>query len=295
MRVSELSRLNQQISYLQTATERMDRVQQELSTGRRLQRASDDPSGATVALGHREDIAYEAQMRRNLSSGSAFLNASEAALGSMTDALQRIRELTVQASTGTLSQQDRTAIAAEVNQLIGQLAQLANTKFGDAYVFSGFQSQTPAYQVTGNPPTTVTYQGDAGQRVRRISRQDAVAVNVTGGQVFGTMFDDLITLRDNLNGSAIPATIGASLTAIDAAVARVLDARADLGARANRFDAAEHVSENTDTNLQKLRSDIEEVDLPSTIVKFNSEQNAMQAALGAIGRTANMTLLDYLR
>jgi flagellar hook-associated protein 3 FlgL len=295
MRVSELSRTNARIGYLQSVTERMDRIQQELSTGHRIQRASDDPAGAALALGHREAITYETQMRRNLESGVSFLNASEAALGGVTDALQRIRELTVQASTGTLSQPDRTAIAEEVNQLIGQVGQLANTNFGGAYVFSGHQSQTPAYLVTGNPPTSVTYQGDAGLRIRRISKQDAVAVNVPGTQVFGTVFNDLITLRDNLMGSVPGPTIAASLVDLDAALTRVLDSRADLGARANRFDAAQRVSETTDTDLQELRANIEDTDLPSTIVKFTAEQNALQAALGAIGRTSDMSLLNFLR
>ncbi|MCC7365625.1 MAG: flagellar hook-associated protein FlgL [Dehalococcoidia bacterium] len=294
MRVSEQSRLASRIGYLQTVSQRLDKIQQELSTGRKIQRSSDDPAGASLALNHRQNLTFETQLRRNLSSGVSFMNATEAALGGATDVLQRVRELTIQASNDTLSPSERTAAGAEVNQLIGEMAQLANTSFGGAYIFAGHRSDAPAYQVTGTPPSAVTFMGDTGQRVRRISKQDAVAINVAGSNVFGTVFDDLITLRNQMNGSASGTTISGNLGAIDDALGRVLDARAEVGARVNRFEAAQRVSEQADTDLQKLRAEIEEIDLSETIVKFTAQETAYQAALAAMGKTANMTLLNFL-
>jgi len=295
MRVTEQSRLSARQGYLNQVSAKLDELQGQLSTGKRIDRASDDPAGSAISLGHRQDIAFEAQMRRNLSSGSAFLNATDSALASAGDVLQRVRELTVEASNDTMGSTERTAVAAEVNQLIGHLAQVGNTNFGGAYIFAGHKSDQPAYATTGSPPAAVTFQGDAGARVRRISKQDAVPVNVIGGQVFGTLFQDLITLRDNLNGSQPGSVIAGSLQQIDAGIDRVLQARADVGARVNRFESATVVSETTDTDLQKLRADIEDIDLPGTIVAFQAQQNAYEAALGAIGRTANMSLLNFLQ
>lgn len=295
VRVSEQSRLTAHMRYLSTVTGRMDKVQQELATGRKIERASDDPAGTALALEHRTNISFESQMRRNLENGVAFMNVTEASLSNVTEALQRARELTIQAANGTLSTADRTATVQELNQLIEHIAQVANSDFGGAYLFSGHLTRTPAYLVTGNPPTAVTFQGDAGQRVRRISKQDTVAINVAGPAAFGTMFDDLIALRDNLNLGAPGATISAALTGIDAALARVLAAREDIGSRVNRFEASQRRSEQIDTNLQQLRANLEEIDLPGTIVQLNAEQNALQAALGAIGRTSNMSLMDYMR
>ena len=67
-----------------------------------------------------------------------------------------------------------------------------------------------------------------------------------------------------------------------------------MGARVNRFEATTARSEETDTNLQELRSNIEDIDVAETIIQFTAAQNALQAALGAIGKTSNMTLLNYL-
>jgi len=295
MRLSEQSRAHNQVAYMSAAAERADRVQRQLSTNRRIDRASDDPSGAALAMQHRKNIAFEAQMRRNLENGTAFLNVTESALDSATDILQRARELTVQASNDTLGASEKQNVASEMDQLIQQLAQVANTNFGGVYIFSGYQTQTPAYNVAGNPPAAITWQGDSGLRTRRISAQDSVAVNVIGDQAFGDIFDDLIALRENLEANAPGTTVGNSLADIDRAMDRVLNTRADVGARLNRLEATTYRSEETDTNLQELRAEIEDIDIAETIIQFTAAQNALEAALGAIGRTSDMSLLNYLR
>lgn len=295
MRLSEQSRLQNQTNYLSQAARRMNDMQQQLATNRRIDRASDDPIGAAMAMQHRKNIAFEAQMRRNLENGTAFLNVTESSLSSVTDLLHRARELTVQASNDTLGPNEKIQIGSEINQIVEQLAQVANANFGGVYIFSGHQTQTPAFNVAGTPPNTITWQGDNGTRERRISPQDVVPVNIIGGQVFGDMFDNLIQLRDNLNAGVPGETINDSIADIDSALDRVLNARAEVGARLNRFEATKYRSEETDTNLQSLRADIEDVDIADAILKFTAAQNAMEAALGAIGRTSNMTLLNFLR
>jgi len=295
MRLSEQSRAHNQVAYMSAAAERADRVQRQLSTNRRIDRASDDPSGAALAMQHRKNIAFEAQMRRNLQNGTAFLNVTESALDSATDVLQRARELTVQGSNDTLGASEKQNVAAELDQLIQQLAQVANTNFGGVYIFSGHQTQTAAYNVAGAPPVAITWQGDSGLRTRRISAQDSVAANVIGDDAFGDIFDDLIVLRDNLQANAPGATVGNSLADIDRALDRVLNTRADVGARLNRLEATTYRSEETDTNLQELRAEIEDIDIAETIIKFTAAQNALEAALGAIGQTSNLSLLNYLR
>lgn len=295
MRVSETMRLTNHQRYLHEVATKLDETQRQLASGRKLERASDDPTAAALALHYRRGITYEAQMRRNIENGIAFMNVTEAALEGATETLQRLRELTVQAASDTLSTEERQTLAREVDQLLRHLAQIANTEFGDAYIFAGTNTDTPAYAVTGDPPTAVTYQGDTGLRTYQISREAQVPVNLVGADVFGTTFDDLIALRDALQSGASGTTLAPYLSALDAGLDRVLTARAELGARINRFEAALQQSLTTDLNLQQLQSEVEDVDLAQAIVWLSSEEVALQAALGAIGRAANLTLLDYLR
>ena len=296
MRVTDRARLLDHQRFLQVATANLDKTQQELSTGRRINRASDDPQGTALALAHRADLADGVQMRRNLDNGTAFLNATETALSGANDLVQRARELTVQASNGTLSDQERQAIGKEIDQITQEMVQIGNTNFGGVSIFAGHKTQTPAFTFTGPPIATVTYQGDNGQRMHQISKDEAVATNVIGSAVFGSVFTDLINLRNNLNTPAVaPSVIAGSIGAMDGALDRIVQARADVGARVNRFEATKTRSEDTDTNLTELRAQLEEVDLTSTVVKFNAEQNALQSALGAIGKTDSMSLLNFLR
>jgi flagellar hook-associated protein 3 FlgL len=294
-RISELGRQTARLRILNAVTARTDALQRQIASGKRIQRPSDDPSGSAISTRIRRDISYEAQMRRNLQGGMAFINATEGALDSATTALQRVRELTVQASSDTLSGSERIAIGKEVEQLIQHLAQIGNSNFGGVYIFSGYQTQTPAYDVVGSPPSAVTYQGDNGLRVRKLSKQDAAAVNVTGATAFGTVFDDLLVLRNNLNGSQPGTVIASSLTGIDTALERILTARAETGASFNRFEQTLAQSEISNIDMQERRASIEDVDITDAIVRLSGQQASLQAALMTIGRVSELSLMNFMR
>lgn len=294
MRISEQSRVTNHIAYVQDTEGRLDQIQQQLATGRKIRIASDDPEGASISMGHRRDINFESQMRRNVESGIAFMNATEAALASAGEVIHRARELAVQGANGTNSQEGRKAMAIEVDQLLKQMLQIGNTTFGEAYIFAGTETDQPAFTSNPGPVITgVTYDGNSDLRERRISKQDTAAVNVAGNVAFPQIFQDLIALRDALNANA--PNINQHIATMDSALDAVLAARADIGARINRFTDARLRSEQKDTDLQDLRSSIEDVDLADAIVKLTAQQNQLQAALGAIGRTSNMTLMDFMR
>jgi flagellar hook-associated protein 3 FlgL len=294
IRVTEQSRLTDHVSYLQGAEAQLNRVQQQLATGRKVDKPSDDPEGTSISMNYRRDITFETQMRRNIDGGVAFMNATESALSSATDVIHRARELAVQGANGTNSQSGRDTMATEIDQLLQQMVQIGNSNFNGAYIFSGTKTDQPAFAVTGSPTTTaVTYQGDQGQRLRRISRQDTSPVNTTGTAAFGDVFKDMIALRDNLRAGA--ANVNDSIGALDKDLDVVLNARADNGARINAFTDASTRSEKSDTELQNLRANIEDVDVTQAIVELTAKQNQLQATLGAIGKTLNMSLLDFIR
>lgn len=298
IRITEQSRLTDHVSFMQTAESRLNQIQQQLSTGRKVDHPSDDPEGTSISMGYRRDIIFETQMRRNIDGGVAFMNASESAMSSATDVIQRARELAVQGANGTNSQEGRDAMAIETDQLLQQMVQIANSNFNGAYIFAGQKTDQAAYVTTGAPELTgVTFQGDTGDRVRRISQgtgsQGTSAINVAGPAVFSDVFQNLITLRDNLRANS--PTINASIGALDKNLDSVMNARADIGARINAFNDVAIRSQKKDTDLQDLRANIEDVDVTEAILQLTARQNQMQATLGAIGTTMNMSLLDFIR
>lgn len=183
--VDRLSTLQIFQSGLSTILDRqadLARTQNELATGKKILSPSDDPSGSVKILDIEEDIQLVDQYQRNASTAEGQLAREEATLSDITNTLQRVRELVVQANNATQSAETRAAIAAELRGRLDELVSLANTRDGnDEYIFAGFQSATqPFVQQGGN----VTYSGDDGQRFLDIAAGAQVAVRDSGSRVF---------------------------------------------------------------------------------------------------------------
>ncbi|MFT6770745.1 flagellar hook-associated protein FlgL [Congregibacter sp.] len=158
------------------------RTQLELSSGKRIQSPSDDPSGAVKILDLEEDIRLVDQYQRNASLAQGQLAVEESTLSGVNNVLQRVRELTVQANNATQSPETRASIAVEVNARLEELVALANTRdANDEYLFAGFQAQTQPFTQQGG---AVTYSGDDGQRFLDIAASAQIAVRDSGSRVF---------------------------------------------------------------------------------------------------------------
>jgi flagellar hook-associated protein 3 FlgL len=159
------------------------KVQRQLSSGNRILSSSDDPVASARLLGLHEQAAVTEQHQRNLDLARGRLSVGESLLGEAGNALQRVRELTLQAHNAPLSDSDRQAIAQEVRQLHGELLALANTRDGNGeYLFAGFKTHTEPFVLDANGG--VIYQGDGGQRLAQIGQSLQIAVGDSGAQVF---------------------------------------------------------------------------------------------------------------
>jgi len=130
----------------------MQRHQAQLATNRKIVRLSDDPIGVIKSVNARSKLNDIGQFNRNVDDARAWMTASETAVSEVNEVLKRAYELTVQAASDTLSNDDRQAIAQEIVQLRDHIVQIGNTTIGDKFVFGG-------YNVT-NQPYTVIYEDD---------------------------------------------------------------------------------------------------------------------------------------
>src|SRR4051812_25767768 len=117
MRISQKMMADNALRNIQTNQARVDALESQITSGTRITRPSDDPIGAARALSLQESLDQSTQYGRNIDQATSWLNATDSALGSVTDALARSRELAVQAANGALTPSDRTALQAEVTQL----------------------------------------------------------------------------------------------------------------------------------------------------------------------------------
>lgn len=183
IRISSQQIFNGGINRLQGINSNLVDTQQQISTGKKVNKPSDDPVAAARILKLDQELKRVDTYERNANLADNRLKQEENALAGAVDIIQRVRELTVQAGSGSLSANDRQSISAELKERLGQLANITNSRDASGeYIFSGFQGQTPAFAQDGSGDWK--YQGDEGQRVLEIDDGVTVPISDHGKGIF---------------------------------------------------------------------------------------------------------------
>lgn len=183
MRISSQQVFNSGVNRLQDQGASLQKTQEQVSTGKKVNRPSDDPVAAARILKLNQEKAQIDQYQRNVDLAENRLQQEESTLGDMNDLLERVRELTVQAGNGSLTQADRQSIAAELRQRLDQMASLANTRDASGeYIFSGFKGGTQAF--ARNISGDWVYQGDEGERSLEVDTGVRSTISDHGKELF---------------------------------------------------------------------------------------------------------------
>jgi flagellar hook-associated protein 3 FlgL len=207
MRITNTMLADTTIRNLATNLARMETYSNQLTSGRRVARPSDDPVAVVGILAHQANLEQLDQHLKNIDEAASWLEVSDSALDSTGQAFQRARELAVRGASDTLTADDRLAIKAEIDALTEQIVQFANTTYGDRYIFSGTRTTTPAY-ASGLPPT---FSGNAGGIQREIGPNTNVTISVPGQATFDPIFTALTDLSTALaadDTAAIETSLG---------------------------------------------------------------------------------------
>jgi len=177
---------------INTHQSRMTDLQNNISTGKKVRLPHEDPVAATHSMLYRTRISEIRQFINNIKEGKSRLEIAEGAIRSAVDILHRLEELTVQGANGTYTQEDRAKIAVEIDELLKQMIEIANTKFKGESIFAGFQTdRVPFEPLTTRPSfadreviTKVKYHGDIGQLNREIEQEVYSPANLNGNRIF---------------------------------------------------------------------------------------------------------------
>ncbi len=184
MRISSSQLQASAINSILDQQAKLSKVQLQIASGRRVLTPADDPAGAARALNLLESASSSTQYTRNVDIAESRLQFEEVSLTSVTNLIQRVRELTVQGNNDSNDSSSRALIASEIRQRFDELLSLSNTRDeNNEYIFSGFQSTTQSFTV--NADGTVQYNGDEGQRFLQIGPSRQVATGDSGADVFG--------------------------------------------------------------------------------------------------------------
>jgi flagellar hook-associated protein 3 FlgL len=293
MRVTPGMMMNSTLHNIELNQSRTEQLQNQITSGSRISKPSDDPIGAARSINLQESLTLSAQYVRNIDQASSWLNSTDSVLDSVTLALHRTRELAIQAANDTMSPSDRLAIDAEVAQLQQHVLDLSHSKYGPYSLFSGTQTSSPGYTTPAPSGPAGVFQGNNGQVLREVAPGTSISVNADAQATFDPLFKAMATLRAGIAGDSI-STMQASIGELDTALDAVGISRAQLGAKTNRLEFLKARQENVSVNLTGLLSEVKDVDMAEAIMNFTMSQNVYTASLKAGAQALQPSLLDYL-
>ncbi|MGG1690682.1 flagellar hook-associated protein FlgL [Heyndrickxia ginsengihumi] len=271
--------------------------QQQLSSGKKINRLSDDPLSAMKGISYRRTVNEVKQFESNFSEADTWTQTTNDALSEANDVLQRVRELTVEASNGTLTDSDKQSITDELGQLRDQLVTVANTKVGDKYIFNGTDTTNKPISVDASTIGTTTTLNINNQPVKiELSKGIYLQVNADGSQAFSnSLFSDLNSLISDLNSDSPSQPIDSYLSKIDAHTDDILTQLSLTGARSNRIDFMRNLVSQQEDTASEIMSNNEDADIPAVYTQFSQDQSVYTAALKIGAQVIQPSLVDFLK
>lgn len=296
MRVTQNMISNNMLTHLSNSYSKMNTYMDQLTTGKKVNKPSDDPVTVMKGMNYRSEVNRIAQYQRNTGEVHNWMDNSDAALEQATQALQKIRELAVQASSDTYSTEERESIQKEVKEIKQHLIDIVNTKANDKYIFNGTNtSEAPYLRADGNLNL------QSNDIVVEVAPDVRIEANVDANEVFGAsdgednMFQIIDDFMDALINEDNEEAISSHISKLDGRIDKVINARADLGARMNRLELIEDRLADQEIVATQLMSDNEDVDYAKAITDLITQESTHRAALAAGARIIQPSLVDFLR
>ncbi|OME02240.1 flagellar biosynthesis protein FlgL [Paenibacillus odorifer] len=282
----------------------MNDTQLQLSSGRKINKPSDDPVGITYSLRYRAELSSNEQYTKNVDSALSWLDYNDTVLGQAGDVVQKIRELTVQASTGSNPQSALDSINEEVMQLKEQLVDIGNSTLNGKYIFNGEQYTTKPYDFAkgtdGTYDVSKPITTDTGQIQFVVGEDVRMPISTTGNDIFGNTgeADNLFTIINSISDalkSGNTSAISNQLNTIDSRMNTILSARSEVGAKTNRVELMQERLSDLNINLTDLQAKTEDADYEGLIMQSKIQENIYNASLSVGAKIISTTLVDFIR
>lgn len=279
------------------AAQALAEAQRRVSSGRRINAPSDDPTGSESAV---VDHATMARMDAYTSASDAAVSRLSVADAALTDIINQItsaKTTALSARGSSQSQAQRNAASTELLAIRDALAADINTKFHGTYLFSGSASTTAAYALSGGSYST--YQGNATPPAVEVGPGRTVALSFDGGAIFqGGDSQHVLDLLTGLAASVAAGdntAIGQGLDALERAFDRATAAQSTVGNNLRVIDDSRNQIDATHLAALTRASKVEDVDLASAITDLSRSEAALRAALQSLATAGRLTLMDYLK
>lgn len=304
MRISNAQITAMMHGSMNTSSEKLGKLMQQMATGERMLMPSDDPISAVRVLRIQREEATLTQYRTNIANVSGNLSKQEANLKAASDTMLNVRDLLLWAANGSNTSEDLAAIANEMGNLERTILSFANVRDEEGrYLFSGTLSDRPAITFDA---ATQSYQLTGNDQYRQAAVANGVLVeeNVTAAQVFGGgvgMLNDLNALVKmladpalNANDPAVQASISATLNSLDKTHGDLLGAVSELGGRQNTLTLLSSSNEDVSLVNQKIDGELSQLDYASASIDLNNYQLSLQATQKTYLKINGLSLFGML-
>lgn len=333
MRVTENTNFNALKKSIHTTKSRLENLQGQAATLKKLNTPSDNPIGAAKVLEVRTDKINNEQFVTNAKLAETMLNNTDHALEHLTETLNRAKEIALSQSSGaSANESTRLGVAQEVQQLYEHAIAVANTRIGDRYLFGGYKTHQPPVDPNGQ------YKGDEGQMMVEVGRGVFVTSNLPGIEVFNTapknsgdlqrlvspqqpesneegvitrgpasddgnepnykqnvnLFSELQSLRIALLSGDTEA-IRSTLDSLDDLHGAVVSQRAKVGSRISGLAGLTQSLERHNITNAQLTQELEDADMTQVMSDMAKEETVFRSALATSQKLVQPTLLDFLK
>ncbi len=311
MRATQTTTYRSLQAFLDRTSDKLQSLQLQAATGKRINRPSDDPTAISPVLSARTQIQTSDRYIETIETGSDRIENMDGYLDSIENTLVRVKEINIAVINGSLSDEDRATFADEVHQLRETLLSDANASVDGKYLFAGFNEKTTPFVRNPNYPATepnpVTYTGDDGELEYEIAPNELIKVNMPGnGFLMGDfnfdgttdagaydIFSVVTQLEQDIRNNDTTA-LANSLDNIENATNQVRSQRSLSGNVGSRLETALSHMEQIKIDMEEFRSRYEDADLLETITDMQLQEQSFQAALNVTGKVSELSILNYL-
>ncbi|MDO5698881.1 MAG: flagellar hook-associated protein FlgL [Dermatophilus congolensis] len=305
LRITQNAMNRTQMAGLNTSLDRLQGTQEQLTTGKRINRPSDDPVGTVSAMRFRAEQRELEQFGENVTDGLSRLTAADDALTQTMPMVQTIRTKTLSAMNGTLGPLELKAVAAEIRELRAGILQQANAQYAGQPLFGGTTPETNAFD-----PATGEFKGNSLPVLRNVTQAPGAAGQVDVGVKGSAVFGNALATPTATPGAPAPGELDLLATAIESGDTagmntglqnldnlrdRILDVQSTVGARSVRLKGLEELNGKQDDASKIALSKVEDADFLKAAMDLSIQSNAYQAALSASAKIIQPSLMDFLR
>jgi len=289
MRITDSMLAQRVINSINESKSRLGELQNILSTGKQVNKPSDDPLRISHILNLRRGIKDIKQYLENSEIATTWLDMATQILIQSGEVLNSAKVIALRESSATATSESRASSAEEIRNLKIQLQNLANTAYGGRYIFAGTKTLTQPFDKDGE------YQGDQGEIELQIGEKRIISINSPGDKVFqegDNVFTVLSDLETALENDDLP-EISNQVEKLDNCLAQIHRWQGDFAGRSRRVEISRNHLEDQMVQITKILSSTQDADMVKIVVELQAAGVAYQAALSAGRQILEFTLIRF--